>query len=98
MEKARGILALYDDMKGRVSDATRSRYAICTLDWIFEYQIFNSSSFVANSGIPARTARRLLTALREHGILRVFRAGNGRRGAILVFPELLNIAEGRDVF
>lgn len=26
------------------------------------------------------------------------RPGNGRRGTILVFPDLLNIAEGRDVF
>ena len=33
----------------------------------------------------------------KHRILQVFRAGNGRRGTILVFPELLNVAEGRDV-
>lgn len=55
-------------------------------------------AFVDTAGIPDRTARRLLAALREHGILQVFRADNDRRGTILVFPELLNIAEGRDVF
>jgi DNA-binding IclR family transcriptional regulator len=68
------------------------------LDWIFEYPIFNSSDFADRAGIPDRTARRLLTTLREHRILQVFRAGNGRRGTILVFPQLLNVAEGRDVF
>ncbi len=98
LTKAKGILALYEDMKGRVADVTRSRYAIDTLDWIFERPIFNSGDFVTHAGISARTARRLLAALREHGILRVLRAGNGRRGAILLFPDLLNIAEGRDAF
>ena len=77
---------------------TRSRYAIHTLDWIFEHQIFNSGSFAANAGIPDRTARRLLAVLCGHGILRVMRPGDGRRGTILVFPTLLNIAEGWDVF
>ena len=96
--KARGILTLYEDMKGRVAEVTRSRYAIHTMDWIFERPIFNSSNFVATAAIPDRTARRLLVALREHGILQVFRTGNGRRGNILIFPELLNIAEGREVF
>ncbi len=97
LTKARGILDLYEDMKGRVADVTRSRYAIVTLDWIFERPIFNSGDFVTDAGIPGRTARRLLTALREHGILRVLRAGNGRRGTILVFPDLLNIAEGESM-
>ena len=98
LTKARKILTLYEDMKGQVAEVTRSRYAIRTLDWIFEHPIFNSGNFADTAGIPDRTARRLLTALREHGILQVFRAGNGRRGTILVFPELLNITEGRDVF
>ena len=98
LEKAKGILALYEDMKGQVARITRSRYAIHTLDWIFEYPIFNSSSFVAGAGIPGRTARRLLTDLRTHEILQVIKPSNGRRGAILVFPDLLNVAEGRQVF
>ena len=98
LTKARGILDLYEDMKGRVVGVTRSLYAIDTLDWIFEYPIFNSGSFAANAGIPDRTARRLLAALCDHRILRVMRPGNGRRGNILVFSDLLNIAEGRDVF
>ena len=98
LAKATAILDLYEGMKGRVADVTRSRYAIYTLDWLFEQPIFNSGSFTASAGIPDRTARRLLAALSDHGILRVMRPGNGRRGTILVFPDLLNIAEGRDVF
>ena len=95
--KAQAILALYENMKDRVTEATRSRFAIRILDWIFEHPIFNSSNFVTASRIPDRTARRLLAALRTHGVLQVLRPGNGRRGTILVFPELLDITEGADL-
>ena len=60
-------------------------------------KIFNSSSFAANARIPDRPARRLPAVLCDHGILRVTRPGNGRRGTILVFPDHLNIVEGWDV-
>jgi hypothetical protein len=35
--------------------------------------------------------------LREADILAVLREGSGRRAAVLCFPELLNIAEGRKI-
>ena len=98
LAKARDILDLYDKMKGRVADVTRSQYAIRTLDWIFEHPIFNSARFSADAEIPARTARRLLAKLADHGVLRVLHPSNGRRGTILMFPDLLNAAEGKDVF
>lgn len=98
LAKARGILELYEKMKGQVADATRSQYASRVLDWIFEYPVFNSAPFSTHAGIPARTARRLLAKLVDHGVLRVVQPSNGRRGTILVFPDLLNVAEGRDVF
>ena len=98
LRKAKGILALYENMKGQVARITRSQYAIHTLDWIFEHPIFNGSDFAGTGGISSRTARRLLTALREHGILRMLNPPNGRRSTLFVFPDLLNIAEGKDVF
>jgi hypothetical protein len=33
-----------------------------------------------------------------HVLLKTVREGSGRTPAILTFPELLNIAEGREVF
>ncbi len=97
LAKAQGILALYEKMKRQVPEMTRSQYAIRALDWIFERPIFRSSDFVDSAGIPAPTARRFLGVLRKGGVLRVFAAGRGRRAAILAFPALLNIAEGREV-
>jgi Fic family protein len=97
-QKAAEILALYERMKHEVADLTRSQYAIHALDWIFERPIFRSSDFVASSGIPEPTARRIIPALREAGVFRVLQAAKGKRSATLCFPALLNVAEGREAF
>ena len=72
----------------------RSRYAIRALDWIFERPIFRSSHFVADAGIPARTARRIVDALCDGGILRVIGRGRGRRTTVLAFFALIETVEG----
>jgi len=92
------ILELYESMKRKVAEATRSQYAIHALDWIFGRPIFKSSHFVANAGIPEPTAKRILSVLRQERVLRVMAEGRGRRASVLAFPSLLNIAEGRDAF
>ncbi len=98
LTKAREILDLYQEMKDRVVTVTRSQYAIRALDWIFERPIFRSTDFVASAGIPAPTARRLLSVLRNRGILREVVPGSGRRSAMFAYSALLNIAEGRKLF
>ena len=85
-------------MKHIVADLTHSQHAIRALDWIFNRPIFRSPDFVASGGIPDSTAKRILRALRDAGVLRALEEASGRRAATLCFPELLNIAEGRRVF
>ncbi len=97
LTKARAILDLYEDMKRRVAEITRSQYAIHAVDWIFERPIFKSSDFIGSAGIPAPTARRFLGVLQKGKVLRVLTAGSGRRASVLAFPALLTIAEGRKV-
>ena len=97
-QKAVDILGLYERLKPQVHSLTRSRYAIHALDYVFDRPIFPSADFNKNSGIPNATARRLLPLLKEAGIVRVLQAGAGSRSPVLLFPELLNIAEGREVF
>ena len=98
LTKAYEIFELYDYMNRRVVDLTRSRYAIRVLDWIFEHPLFSGADFAASVGLAPRTARRILDTLREDGVLRVVDPGGGQRAAVLVFPDLLNAAEGRKVF
>lgn len=55
-------------------------------------------SGVRGAEIPPATARRFLGVLGEAEILTTLIPARGRRGAVLAFPSLLNIAEGREVF
>lgn len=98
LSKVNGILDLYESMKTPVREATNSSYAINALDWIFQNPMFSSSHFAANSGIPASTARRVIRGLIEGEILKTLIPARGRRPAILLFSDVLNIAEGNEVF
>lgn len=96
--KAQEILALYGARKDWIAEVTRSQYAVRALDWFFGCPIFKTSHFVATADIPRPTATRILRVVRDGGLLRELRPSSGRRPAVLAFPELLNIAEGRAAF
>jgi Fic family protein len=98
-EKARSIMDLYERMKQRVIDITHSQFAVPLLDQIFERPLFQSSHLhFQGLNISRPSVTNLLAALREAEILRVLRQGAGRRPTVYVFPELLNLCEGREVF
>ena len=98
MEKAQAILNLYNELKHRAIEVTRSQYAIHALDWIFNRPIFRSTGFVADVQIPNSTARRILNSFKQEGLIKEMKPSAGSRPAILAFSRLLNIAEGRDIF
>lgn len=98
-ERAQQIIALNTRMQREVAERTRSQFAGLAVDYIFSRPVFPTPAFVESAGIPRESAQRILRLLREgdNPILRTLRRGSGRRPAILAFPELINIAEGRDV-
>lgn len=96
--KAKEILELYRTKKDWIVDSIRSQFAIRALDWFFGRPIFKTSDFVTSVEIPKPTANRIVRLARDGGLLRELRSASGRRPAILVFPDLLNIVEGRSVF
>lgn len=98
LAKGLAILELYQDLKRRVAEMTRSQYAIHALDWIFQRPIFRSPDFIRSAGIPEATARRVLLVLSREGVLQQVSPGRGRSGGLFAFPDLLNRAEGRPVF
>lgn len=97
-KKARAILALYDKVKAQVVKVTRSQHAIRAVDFIFQSPIFAGPLFTNHSGIPRPTAGRIIRLLRKEKILLPLVIGRGRRPGIFAFRELINIAEGRDLF
>lgn len=96
--RARAILSLYNQIKTQVADLTHSQHAIRAVDFLFETPIFRSTTFINYSHIPKPTANRILALLRKESILSTLEEGKGRRPGIYAFRELLNIAEGRNVF
>lgn len=96
--KASAILELYNRKKSEVVEQTHSQYAILALDWMFQRPIFSSSDLVKSSSIPKPTASRIIAILREHRMIKELIVGRGRKASVFAFSELLNIAEGRDVF
>jgi hypothetical protein len=80
-------------MKRKVPEVTRSQYAIQAIDALFDRPIFSFSTFASCSQIPSPSAKRMIAALKEGGIIRDLTAGKGRRGAIMTFPDLFRITE-----
>jgi Fic family protein len=96
--KARAILLLYDRVKTQVVELTHSQHSIRAVDFIFQTPIFSAPTFTQQSEIPRPTANRILTLLRGENLLHAIQEGRGRRPGIFAFRELLNIAEGKEVF
>lgn len=96
--KAQAILGLYDARKSWIVEAIPSQYAVRALDWIFKSMKSAVLKIGRYAEVPVSTARRILRLARDGGLLGVLVAGSGRRGTVLIFPELLNIVEGGEVF
>jgi Fic family protein len=97
-QKASAILKLYEKERDRIIHLTRSQYAVKALNFLFYRPIFSATAFYTEADLPTPSARKILKILRENGFFNILRETRGRYPAILVFRELLNIAEGHQVF
>jgi Fic family protein len=101
-KRVRAIMGLYEAMKLRIHEITHSQYSLYLLDELFSRPIFKTTDLVGRFsqkyGIHEKTTPALLRQLKEAGILMELQPGSGRRAAVLCFPDLLNLAEGRTIF
>ncbi len=95
--RAGTILKLYNAMKDEINAATRSQYALQTLDALFVAPYMSITEFVRISGIPRRSAERIFEALVGNKTLALIEQASGRRPGIYVFKKLIAITE-RKVF
>ena len=82
------ILDLYETMKQKITDLTRSQYALKILDTLFDRPVFQSGDFIARSGVPRNSAMPFLRTLRDEGVLVVLRESSGPRSAIYYYQMM----------
>ncbi len=90
------ILDLYRSTEVRVRELSGDRDLPAALGALFSRPIFPASDFIAATGIPARSGRRLLAGLEESETVVEITPPRGRRPAVMRFPRLLKIVEGQD--
>lgn len=98
IEAATAIYALYEEMKLAVRDTTHSLHSAFIVDVLFQSPVFRIAQLQAGDTIPVASAHKVAQQLAEAKIIRQIRQGKGRRPSLYVFPRLLNLVEGREVF
>ena len=96
--RAEAIRQLYDDTARRIAEISHSQFAVQATEFLFQRPIFKASDFYRDPSMTPASGRRILTLLQEQGFFVLVRPASGRRSAVFAYRELLNIAEGRDVF
>jgi Fic family protein len=99
IDKAQKLLNLYNEMKDRFIQATKSQYAIPALDAFFRQPIISTTNFIQMTGIPNRmTANNILKSLIEAGLIHLHKPSEGRKSAEYAFNSIIEIVESRDVY
>lgn len=92
------MMALYERTKVQVREITHSQHTVQLVDTLFDRPIFRVSDFAKCSGISKPTLHGLLRQLHHpNGPITILREGMGSRPGLYVFPELLNICEGKKI-
>jgi len=99
LAKVRLIRDLYDETQKQVVDITHSQFSMATVNTLFEKPVISSTMFADLAGFNNRvTANNMLRQLAAENVITRIREGGGRTPAVYAFLELVNIAEGRDIF
>ena len=92
-QRVQAIMKLYDEMKSRIHELTRSQYALHTVDWLFSQPVFQNVKFINEAKVPRPTAQRIMKILKDNKILYELRPAQGRQSSILAFPQLIAIVQ-----
>lgn len=89
--KANQVLSLYQQMKTRIADISKSQHVIKILDAMFAFPIMESTNFIKITNLNRQTGNRIINRLKDKKILFTLREAAGRMPEILIFKELMNI-------
>ena len=92
----KNIMALYEKTKDQIRELTHSQFSYKITDALFDRPVFRIGDLAERADIKKVTVHNLLKPLLDHrGPLMTLRPSAGSRPAVLAFPELLNICEGK---
>ncbi len=96
--KVKRLMDIYEDLKSRVVDITRSKFAVPVLDVIFERPVFGITMIAKKlSGMErpptTTTIGQILKNLEGEGVVGIVSQGKGRRRTIYQLNELMDLLE-----
>ena len=91
-QKAINIMAFHEQTKIEVASVLKSPYTLQALDAIFEQPVFNTATFIQLSGIPSRSAFRILGKLQDAGVIKLRERKSGRKPTVWMFGGLVDLA------
>ena len=90
-EKANQVLQLYNEMKDLIVAISNSPNGIKALDTLFSMPIFRRADFKKVAGLNPQTVHRIITRLKNEGLLTVIEEPSGRSPEILLFEKLFRL-------
>lgn len=90
-EQVIAILNLYQDLKARLVELTRSHLVIELLDYMYERPVFKAADFTSRVDAARNTVLRLLRRVEEAGLIVPLRKGPGRGGIVYRFEPLVEL-------
>tara|TARA_R110002072_G_scaffold1780_3_gene14649 strand:- start:58453 stop:59556 length:1104 start_codon:yes stop_codon:yes gene_type:complete len=93
----REIMDLYEATKIQVREITHSPHSPQLIDALFDRPIFTAADIAKRAHVPKPTVHKLIKSLMKEGLLETVREASGRRPAILIFAELLNTLERKQL-
>jgi len=98
VEKSKKMLELYERSKKKFMKATQSQYVILALDAFFKKPIINTSLFLKTTAIHNRgTGNDILKKLVNAKLIKLLKPSEGRKPAVYIFCDLLNIVEDKKI-
>jgi len=92
-KRVQNILDLYEELRIKIRDMTRSEYTNDIVDSLFDKPFFRSSDIQKRTNIPKQTLMPILKKLIDKNIIVKIREAKGRSPAVFKFPQLLEITE-----
>ena len=90
-KKVEEIIRLYKKLLVDVTEMTKSKLGAQAVEFLFCRPVFASKDFLSDLNVPRPTSLRLLGVFRKNDIVVNLREKSGRKHAIYVFPQLMDI-------